>query len=97
MLTDFRELMSEKIKKSGIQDKLMADKAVVIVQEEIERVLSQAEMRKVRALYIKKGVVTVASLDDEAIKSLKLREKEVVDVSNAFFGVEVVKKLRYIN
>jgi len=82
-------------KKSGltkqIQATLICEKFDKIIQEK----WGNKMINKVKAMYFKDNILTIASLSSVASQEIKLHEKEILEKINEKFG-NIIKNIRYL-
>jgi len=89
-------LLPKAIKKAGIAGQVKDTQVIKCFNDSRDRLLRPEVARKVRAMYIKNGVLNIASLSDSAVAELQQREDEIIREINKKIGDEIVKKIRCI-
>lgn len=79
--------------KNKIQYSLILDEANKLVID----FLGKEAKQKVRVLYLKEGVLTIAILADEMVKEFENRKQAFIEMLNDNIGQETVKDVRFMN
>jgi len=86
--------------KSLERSKIGRQVEIAMVLEEFTKVVSQMfgekTGKKVRPMYLKNKIITVATLSSVLAQELKLNEIKIIKKINEKFGREVVERLRYL-
>lgn len=96
MFSDINSVLSKATKHSGIRGELKTGECIRMFQEEANRCLGGELAEKVKPLYIKDAIITIASLSERAIEELNQREEEILSRINRSMGEIFVSKIRYL-
>ncbi len=81
--------------RSGLKKQILA----VLVCEEFDKIVQHqwgAKMdSKIKALFLKDNMLTIASLSSIASQEIKLHEREILDQINQKFGTKI-ERIRYL-
>lgn len=61
----------------------------------LKRLFGDDADKRMKPLYVKRGVLTVSCLSSVAAQELKLNEREIVQEVNTHFGKPVVDRVRF--
>lgn len=89
-------LLSKAVKKAGISGRVEDTQITRCFNEIKDKILAPELAKKVRAMYVRKGVLNIASLSEAASKELKMKEAQIIKEINEKFNTEVVNKINYI-
>lgn len=79
--------------KNKIQYSLILDEANRLIMD----FLGEAAKQKVRVLYFKEGVLTIAILADELVQEFERRKSAFVETLNDNLGQDIVKDIRFMS
>jgi predicted nucleic acid-binding Zn ribbon protein len=97
MFLDINSILSRATKKSGIKSELKASECISLFAAEAGRCLGDELAKKIKPLYVKDAVITIASLSDIAVQELNKYEQEILLKINASLGEKYVKEIRYLS
>lgn len=97
MFNDINSILSRTTKKSGIKDELKAGECIRLFAVEASRCLGDELAGKIKPLYVKDAIITIASLSDAAVQELNKCEQEILSKINASLGEKYVKEIRYLS
>ena len=82
-------------KKSGLAKQIQA----TLVCEEFDKIIKEKWgdkiINKIKAMYFKNNILTIASLSSVASQEIKLHEKKILETINLKFE-NIVEKIRYL-
>ena len=82
-------------KKSGLAKQIQA----TLVCEEFDKIIKEKWgdkiINKIKAMYFKDNILTIASLSSVASQEIKLHEKKILETINLKFE-NIVEKIRYL-
>jgi predicted nucleic acid-binding Zn ribbon protein len=96
MFQDLKSLLPKSIKRSGLGRAVEAAQVLKEYETILKEILPARAMDKIKPLYVKDRVLTVASLSSVIAQELGFKEAELVRKINAVFGQNVIEKIRYI-
>lgn len=91
------DLTNKHINKKGIKDKIKYSLILYEANRLIVDFLGDEAKQKVRVLYFKEGVLTIAILADDMVDEFENRKDAFVEMLNDNLGQETVKDLRFMN
>jgi hypothetical protein len=97
MFNDINSILSRATKRSGIKNELKAGECIRLFSESAEKSLGCELFKKIKPLYVKDSIITIASLSDEAIQELNKSEAEILLKINSSLGENFVKEIRYLS
>jgi hypothetical protein len=96
MFKDIKTLLPRSVKRAGISRKLQTAGILHIFRQEAEKILQGDLTDQVKPLYMKRGVLVVATLSSLAAKKLQENEKKLLRRLNRAGGEEAVEKIEYL-
>ncbi|MDO8260088.1 MAG: hypothetical protein Q7T50_01155 [Candidatus Magasanikbacteria bacterium] len=96
MFKNISELIPRSIKKVGIYQKLRSEQVEKIFREELEILLTKNILERLKILYFKDGVITIACLDDMIVERLKMHEESIIRKVNIVMCNNSLKSVRYL-
>ncbi len=100
MFKDIKTLLPRSVKRAGLTKKVLAAGALKVFQSEAKKILDDDLTAGVKPLYIRRGVLTVATLSSLAAKKLQENEKKILRKINRIFDDKndetEVKKIKYL-
>ena len=96
MFNNIGELIPRSIKKVGIYQQLRSEQVEKLFSEELERLLTKNIFERLKILYFKDGVITIACLDDAIVERLKIHEDDIVRKVNIVMCNNSLKSVRYL-
>lgn len=97
MFKDIGDLLPRAVKKVGIHQQLKSEQIEKLFHEELERLLTQNILERLKILYFKDGVITIACLEESIISRLKLHEEEIIYKINNILCNNSLKEVRYLS
>lgn len=100
MFRPLRIILKERVKKYSFTDELLTAEVLKFWQEFIKEELGPEFMNKARALYFKKGILTIKVSHSNLVEKLKPKEADVVKKINNllqrnFINPQKLKKITY--
>ena len=96
MFKDINTLLSKSIKKVGIWEQVRSEQIEKLYREELERLLTRNIMERLKVLYFKDGMITIACLDEQIVEKLKSFEADIIKKINLFVGNACLHSVRYL-
>lgn len=96
MFKDIKSIIPKSVKRSGISKDLKSEVISRVFKAETVKLLSPDLASKIRPLYIRGGIIKIASLSTTAIKELEQLEEKIINNINKSLGKEAVKGIRCI-
>jgi hypothetical protein len=100
MFKDIRTLLPRSVRRTGIGKKVLAAGIMTVFRSEAKKILEGDLASQVKPLYIKRGVLIVATLSALAAKQLQEHEKKILRKINRIGGEgkenEEVEKIKYV-
>ena len=82
--------------KGGLSKQITAS----LICEEFDKIVvakwGSVAKDKIKAMYFKDNILTIATLSSVFAQEVKLHEKEILDLLNKKFGLSDVTKIRYL-
>lgn len=89
-------LLADALKKAGIYRQVVSTLFIEEFQTIINRMFEHEISKKIRGLYIKDGILTVACLSPVIAQELKFREREILSKLNEGKNKTIVERIRYL-
>lgn len=96
MFHDLQSLLSGSIKRGGISQQMEEALALEKYKEVTGEFLSSDEADKIRPMYVKNKILTVASLSTEITNKLQEKEGDIIGEINKRLDFEGLRKIKYI-
>ncbi len=96
MFQEIKPILNKSIKRAGIDSQIEAVKVLEAFSGLVAKVLPAEMADRLKPLYLSGGVLTVASLSDEATQLLSRQQPEILQEINNQFGRQLVNKFRYL-
>lgn len=95
MFHDISKILPKSIQRAGISKRVGAVTVIEAFSTIIGDFLSPELAKKVRPLFVRDKVLTIASLSSIASQEVKLKEAELIAKINEKIGKTAVEKIRY--
>jgi predicted nucleic acid-binding Zn ribbon protein len=100
MFKDIKNLLPKSMNRSGLSKKVRIAGVLKLFQSEAKKILNKDLAEQIKPLYIKHGVLTVATLSSLAAKKLQEHEKKILRKINMVFedkkDEKEVEKIKYL-
>lgn len=97
MFQDLSSLLDKNIKRKGLRYQVEAAMALEHFSAIVDQLWSGKMKDRVRPLYVRDHVLTIAVLSPVLGQELRTREGEIIDYINQKIGAEAIDRLRYIS
>lgn len=87
--------LTKRVQQTGISEEVEASLVLEKVTSVLKRLFGDDVDKKMKPLYVKRGVLTVSCLSSVAAQELKLHEREIIQDVNTHFGKSVVDRVRF--
>jgi len=93
----FKDLADQVINKKGIKRQIQESLVLEAANRALVYILSSKAKNKMRAVYFRAGVLTIAALDDKLLKQL-IRDKDLYIASlNSKLGDNIVENINFLS
>ena len=96
MFKDLKAILPKSIKRAGISKQIKETEILTFFQDELDRVLEPELLERVRVLYFKDKIITLAVLSEEIAQKIRFYEKEILGNINELLEKQEVEKVRYL-
>jgi len=96
MFQPIKNLLPKSLERSKIGRQVEISMILEEFNRVVEKILGEKATRRIKPLYLKNKVITVATLSSVLAQELKLNEEKIIKKINEKFGREIVLKLRYL-
>lgn len=97
MFRSIKEILPRSLKRAKIQNKIQAGLALAKFRQIVEDNFGPEIKSKFKPLYLKDGFLVIACLEDDLVRKIKKREKEIINKINEQIDSDLVKKLKFLN
>lgn len=97
MFNDIHEILPKTIKKVGVHQEVKAKQIEKLFQEELERLLTANILDRLKILYFKDGIITIACLDEAIVERLRASEEQILDRINSILCNNSLQKVQYLS
>ena len=97
MFKDIHEILPKTIKKVGIHQEVKAKQVEKLFQEELERLLTANLLGRIKILYFKDGIITIACLDEAIVEKLRSCEEQIIYRINGILCNNSLQKVQYLS
>lgn len=97
MFNDIHEILPRTVQKVGIHQQLKANQIEKLFQEELERLLTQNILERLKILYFKDGILTIACLEEAIIERLRAQEEQIIYRVNNILCNNSLREVRYLS
>ena len=91
-----KNILSKTVKKSGISRQVQASMVVEAFSEVVAEILGKQVSKKVKAMYLKDNILTIACLSSVLAQEVQLNQRKIINKINKKFDKTVVEKLRFL-
>jgi hypothetical protein len=91
-----QNILPKSIQRAGMDGRITEAKIVGLFEEIKENFLPYGLGAKAQAMYLKNGVLAIASLSFEATQELTIKEDLMIEYINKEVGEKAVKRFRFI-
>jgi len=96
MFIDIKNILPKSVERSGAGRQIEAAKIIEVFDNMKNALLPGHIASKAKALYIRSGVLYIASLSGIVTQELKYKESDIIEYINKAVGREAVKKIRFL-
>lgn len=96
MFKDIHEILPKTIRKVGIHSQLKANQIEKLFQEELERLLTENILARLKILYFKDGILTIACLEEAIVERLRANEEQIIYRVNSILCNNSLREVRYL-
>jgi hypothetical protein len=96
MFQDLKTLLPKSIKRAGLGNAVEAAKVLKAFEEIVLDYLPERAVEKIKPLYVKDKILTIASLSSVITQELGFKETELISKINSKFGQEIINKIKFI-
>ena len=89
-------LLSKRIRQSGLASQVSTALIIKEFDDYIRENLGQAVAKKVKPLYIKDKILTVACLSSVVVQEMRFKKAEILKLINQKFGKDAIKEIKFI-
>ena len=89
-------LLGKRIRQSGLAVQVNTALVIKEFEDYIKGNLGQVVAKKVRPLYIKDKILTVACLSSVVVQELRFKKADILKLINQKFGKEALKEIKFI-
>lgn len=91
------DVANKNIKNKGIKNKIQYSLILDEANRLIVDFLGNEAKQKVRVLYLKESILTIAILADDMVKEFEDRKEAFIDILNERLGENTVKNIRFMS
>ena len=96
MFIPIKKLVGKSLKKFGVAEAVEKSLVLEEFSKIIKELLGTKSIKRIRPLYVKNNVLTIACLSSVAAQEIKLHEREITGRINKKFKKEMIKELRFV-
>jgi predicted nucleic acid-binding Zn ribbon protein len=96
MFHSLKNLLPKSLERSKIGRQVEISMVLEEFSRAVEKILGEKSARRIKPLYLKNRVITVATLSSVLAQELKLNEDKIIKKINEKFGREIILKIRYL-
>lgn len=91
------KILPQSLKKAGIDRQVQTAMIVDSFAEVVTEILGASIAKKVKAMYLKDKILTIACLSSVLAQEINLNQKKIINRINKKFDAQVVEKLRFLS
>lgn len=95
--TSFKDAADRSLKRRGLATQVDKSRIVHIANDAIIEFFGHEAKDKVRAMYMRQGILTIAVLDDKLFKDINLSKKELIRDINKKFSKDIIIDCQFLN
>jgi len=95
-LTPLNNLLGRSLKKAGIARQVASAMVLGEYSKIIDRIFGEEISKKIKPLYVKDKVLTVACLHSVLAQELKFKEREILHEINHGSNFSIIESIRYL-
>ena len=96
MFNDIGGLLPYSARKVVSHQKMKSEQIEKLYQAEIEHLLTENILERVKVLYFKSGIITIACLEEAIVEKLQINEDAIIQKVNNVMCNTSLKKVRYL-
>jgi len=90
------KFLAKRIKQSGFSQQVKTSLIIVSFNKLAKEMFGLRILKKMKALYIKDKVLTIACLSSVMAQELNFKKAEIIEKINKEFNSEVIKDIRFV-
>ncbi len=91
-----KDILKKNIRKNALEPQVQTSLIIVEFDNLIKSLWGLNYQKKIKPLYVKNKILTVACLNSVIIQVITLRKPELIDKINQKFSLELIKDIKFI-